>query len=76
MSLSIEHLKQAAEEKARERRHFEQIKQQRMRSLQHLDKQIDRLRLEEALLQGEIRYRQQSTIQEALAGVDRFGKLV
>jgi isochorismate synthase EntC len=76
MSLSIEHLKQAAEAKARERQHFEQIRLQRLRTLQHLNKQIDRLLLEEALLQGEIRHLQQTNIQQALAGSDRYGSLV
>lgn len=65
---SIDQLKQAVEAKVRHRRMLEQIKQQRQRALQQLEKQIDKLRLEENLLQKEIRQQQQETIQQALQG--------
>ncbi len=63
---SIDQLKEAVEAKSRHRNMLEQIRQQRHRALQQLDKKIDKLRLEESLLQKEIRQQQQDTIQEAL----------
>lgn len=64
--ISVDELKMAAEAKTRHRQMLEQIKQQRLRALQQLEQKIDKIRLEETLLQKQIRQLQQQTIQEAL----------
>lgn len=68
---SIDQLKEAAEAKIRHRHMLEQIRQQRQRALQQLEKKIDKLRLEESMLQKEIRQQQQETVQQALMGSKR-----
>ena len=68
---SIDQLKEAVEAKSRHRHMLEQIRQQRHRALQQLEKKIDKLRLEESLLQKEIRQQQQETMQQALKGDHR-----
>jgi hypothetical protein len=63
---SIDQLKEAIEAKARHRRMLEQIKQRRLRAIQQLDKEINKLRLEESLLQQDMRQQQQENIKQAL----------
>ncbi|AHM60347.1 hypothetical protein D770_10450 [Flammeovirgaceae bacterium 311] len=63
---SIDQLKEAIEAKARHRRMLEQIKQRRLRAIQQLDKEINKLRLEESLLQQDMRLQQQENIKQAL----------
>ncbi|WP_224995292.1 hypothetical protein [Cesiribacter sp. SM1] len=63
---SIDQLKEAIEAKARHRRMLEQIKQRRLRAIQQLDKEINKLRLEESLLQQDMRKQQQENIKQAL----------
>jgi cell division protein FtsB len=64
--ITVDQLKMAAESKTRHRQMLEQIKQQRLRALQQLEQKIDKIRLEETMLQKQIRQLQQQTIQEAL----------
>lgn len=64
--ISIDQVKKAAEAKARHRQMLEKIKQQRLRAIEQLEQKIDEIRLEESLMQQEIRQLQQQSRQDQL----------